>query len=360
MKIVIIGGGIAAVYLANNIINLDSSVKIVMLSDEKYAPYDRIHLCRLVDGQDSINAINLELNGAVNLQLNQTISNIDKKKKIVFSNDKEISYDKLIIATGSTPISLLDTKLENVSVFRNVNDCEKIKQFCKTNEVVIVGSGPIGLELLDTLNNMQDVKSITLLLRSRHLYDKFISKESMEIMEKSFLKNKKVKISYEDEIVDTTIIDNKITTLKTKNLSIDNPFIVFGIGINPNITSFENILDTKKGILVNEFMQSSDEHIYAVGECAEVIKDNFIAGHVKECTTQANVAISHIFKQVIKPFELDVAVDMLKMGSFTLVEICSPSFDKNFEKVVMESKEEKRVDDYFLKDKKLVRFIGIN
>lgn len=107
-------------------------------------------------------------------------------------------------------------------------------------------------------------------------------------------------------------------------------------------------------------MQSSDENIYAVGECAEVVKDNFVAGHVKECTTQANVAISHIFEKESKPFELDVAVDMLKIGDFTLVEICSSDFNNDFEKVVIESKDKKRVDEYFLKDKKLIRFIGIN
>jgi quinone-reactive Ni/Fe-hydrogenase small subunit len=360
MKIVIIGGGIAAVYVANNILNLDSSHEIVMLSDEKYAPYDRIHLCKLIDGKDDVNGINLELNKDVDLHLNQTISNIDKNKKVILSNNKTIHYDKLIIATGSTPLSLLDTNLENVSVFRNVNDCEKIKQFCKTNEVVIVGSGPIGLELLDTLNYMNDVKSITLLLRGKYLYDKFISKESMEIMEKCFLKNNKVQIFYEDEIIDTTIKDNKVASLKTKHLNIDNPFIVFGIGIKPTIEPFKNVIDTNKGILVNEFMQSSDENIYAIGECAEIKKDNFVAGHVKECTDQANVTISHIFGKKAKSFELNVTVDILKMGSFTLVEIRSPEFDKDFEKVVIESKNENRVDEYFLKDKKIVRFMGIN
>lgn len=360
MKIVIIGGGIAAVYLANNILNIDSTCKVIMLSDEMYAPYDRIHLCRLIDSKNGVENIGLELNKDVNLQLNQTISNINKNKKEVSSNGKIYTYDKLIIATGSTPLSLLDTNLKNVSVFRSVNDCKKIEKNCKKSEVVLVGSGPISLELLDTLNNMQEVKAITLVLRSRHLYDKYISNKSMEIMEKSFLKSKKVRISYEDEIVDATIKDNKIKALKTKKLNIENPFVVFGIGIKPNVSAFENLLDSKKGILVNEFMQSSDKNIYAVGECAEVVKDNFIAGHVKECTTQANVAISHILQKDVIPFNLDVAVDMLKIASFTLVEICSPFFDKDFEKVVIESKKEKRVDEYFLKDKKLVRFIGIN
>ncbi|RXJ88271.1 hyaluronate lyase, partial [Malaciobacter molluscorum] len=143
-------------------------------------------------------------------------------------------------------------------------------------------------------------------------------------------------ISYEDEIVECKIKNNKIEVLKTKKLNIKNPFIVFGIGIKANAKPFEKFIDVNKGILVNEFMQSSDKNIYAVGECAEVVKDNFVAGHVKECTTQANVAISHIFQKDIINFELDTAVDMLKIGDFTLVEICSSDFDKGFEKVVIE------------------------
>jgi len=49
MRLLIIGGGIAAAYFANNIKKADSSVDVTILSEEKYAPYDRIHLCKLVD-----------------------------------------------------------------------------------------------------------------------------------------------------------------------------------------------------------------------------------------------------------------------------------------------------------------------
>lgn len=360
MKIVIIGGGIAAVYLANSFLKIDSNLDITMLSDEKYAPYDRIHLCRLVNKSDNIEGIKLSLHKNVNLHLNQSLKNIDKENRIVYTNDEAYNYDKVIFATGSHPISLLDTNIKNVAVFRNVNDCNKISQYCKTNEVVIVGSGPIALELLETLNSMDEVKTITLLVRSKHLYNKYLSNEAIKIMEESFLKGEKIKISYEDEIEDFILEDNYIKELKTKKLKIKNPLVIFGVGIKSNITNFENIINTKKGILVNEFMQSSDENIYAIGECAEVSKYNFIAGHVKECTTQANVAISHILQKETRAFYLDVAVDMLKIAQFELVEICSPNFDRHFEKVVIENKEEKRVDEYFLKDKKLLRFIGIN
>ena len=362
MKLVIIGGGIAAVYFANSILDKDETCEIVMLSDEKYPPYDRVYLCNLIDGKDDSNSIGLQLNAKVQLQLSQTIQSIDKTKKIVYSNNESYNYDKLVIATGSTPVSFLDTNIKNVAVFRSISDCEKIKEYYQTNEVVIVGSGPIALELLETLNEIDCIKSITLLVRNKYLYSKYLSQNAVNIIQNTLLKNKKLNISYEDEIdTDNCLIeDNEIKLLKTKKLNIENPFVIFGIGIKPNVKPFEEFIDIDKGILVNEYMQSSDENIYAIGECAQVEKLDFIAGHVKECTTQSNVAISHILQDDIKKYDLEVTVDMLKVKGFELVEISSPSFSKKYEKIVIESAINNRIDEYFIKDNTLVKFLGLN
>lgn len=363
MRVVIIGGGISAVYLANNIKKQDSSQEVLILSDENYPPYDRIHLCRLVDESEDINGIKLPLDPTVSLELNQKITNIDTKEQRVYSRNAMFSYDKLIISTGSVPTTLFDIEgLKNASVFRSANDCQKIKEYSKQNNVVIVGSGPIGLELLETLNELKEVKNITLLLRGKHLYDKTLSLESIKTIEECYLKTGKITISYEDEIVDKTIEDNTIVTLQTKKLSIKNPFLIFGVGIKPNISNFGEYLDSDKGILVNNFMQTSDKNIYAVGECAQLSSTKFIAGHVKECTNQADVAIAHLLDiDDSKEFSEQVSIDMLKVGEFDLVEVRSPHYDKNnFEKLLITSKKDNRIDEYYISEDKLTRFIGIN
>lgn len=364
MRVVIVGGGIAAVYLANNIKKQDRGVEVVVVSDEKYPPYDRIHLCRLVDNKEDIEGIKLPLDPTVSLELNQKIIDIDTKKKQIFSKDSMFSYDKLILATGSTPISLFDIDgIQNASVFRSADDCNLIRE-CSGGtcyrEVVIVGSGPIGLELLETLNEIEQIQSIILLSRGKHLYDKTLSIDSIKTIEECYLKSGKIKISYEDEIVDKVIEDGVIKKLITKKLQIDNPFLIFGVGIKPNMDNFRNSLECDKGILTNSFMQTNDENIYAVGECAQVKDFNFVAGHVKECTLQADVAIGHILGDTKREFELEVAVDMLKAQEFDLIEVRSPTFDTDFEKVLITSKKENRIDEYFLKDDRLTRFVGIN
>ena len=361
MRVVIVGGGIAAVYLANNLKKQNSSLEVTVVSDETHAPYDRIHLCRLVDESQSVDEISLHLDPTVQLELNQKIKSIDKEHKRVFSDDAMFSYDKLIIATGSLPISLFDIDdISNAAVFRSADDCNQIKNGVVGRDVVIVGSGPIGLELLETLNEMPNVSNITLLLRGKHLYNKHLSIDSIKTIEECYLSGGKIKISYEDEIVDKSVENGEITLLQTKKLQIKNPFLIFGTGIKPNIENFRENFECNRGILTNLYMQTDDADIYAVGECAEVEEFNYVAGHVKECTTQADSAISHILQEDLKEFELEISIDMLKVGEFDLVEVNSPEFSDAYEKILITSKKDSRIDEYFIREDKLTRFIGIN
>lgn len=361
MHIVIIGGGIAAVYAANHIKALDASHEVTLLSNEAYAPYDRIHLCRLINHKSTLENIALSLHQDVKLLLNQSVTHIDRQHKNITSNEQTISYDKLILATGSTPLSLIDvTQHKNCAVFRSASDAKLIAQHAKQQEVVIIGSGPIALELLETLKDMPTIKAITLLVRAHHLYSKELSRESQIIIEKSFLQDSRVRILYDDEIINYDIEEKTIKAIDTKSVRIDNPFVVFGIGIMPAVETFKPFVETQKGVVVNAFMQSNHQDIYAIGECAQVKEYDYIAGHVKQCTQQAQIAVNHMLGNECEGFTLGLATDMLKVGEFDLVEVCSANFEAPFEKVVIHSKEHNRVDEYFLKDKQLIRFIGIN
>lgn len=361
MRVVIVGGGIAAVYLANNLKKQDSSLEVTILSDEKHAPYDRIHLCRLIDESQDESEISLPLDPTVQLELNHTINKIDRDAKRVFSEDAMFSYDKLIIATGSLPVTLFDIKgIKNAAVFRSADDCDIIRAGTQNKNVVIVGSGPIGFELLETLNDMPNITEITLLIRGKHLYSKDLSIDSIKTIEECYTKDGKIKISYEDEIIDKVIENGEIVSIQTKKINIKNPFLIFGTGIKPNIENFRDALRCNKGILTNLHMQTEDDSIYAVGECAEVEEFNFIAGHVKECTMEADCAISHIIGAENKEFELGVSIDMLKVGEFDLIEVNSPKFSRDYEKILITSKKDSRIDEYFVSQDKLIRFIGIN
>lgn len=363
MRIVIVGGGIAAVYIANAIKKIDSKTEVVIVSKEEFKPYDRIHLCSLVNGSASVDDICLELDKSVRMELNQEIVSIGAKEKKIFSSNSVFSYDYLIVSTGSKPKELFDiSNIQNSATFRSANDSFKIAKNIKDKSVVLMGVGPIGLELLDTLLKMKEPKKIYLISRGSHLYSKELNSDAIKLIKKIFEEDKRVVISFNDEITDKVIKDNKITKVITRNHTIDDPFLIFGVGIEPNVEFAKNSVEVKKGILVDNAMRSSDPYIYAVGEAAQ-LRSGFVAGRVKECTSQADVAVANILKQEVAEFKDSVTVDGLKVGSFLLADVESPEYkidDENNENIIIASKKENRIDQYIVNNDKLVKFIGIN
>ncbi|NCN43799.1 MAG: hyaluronate lyase [Piscirickettsiaceae bacterium CG_4_9_14_3_um_filter_43_564] len=364
MRVVIIGGGIAADYLANQILAQDDHVEVLILSKEQYAPYDRIHLCDLVSGESNIQDITLALNPNVTVKLDHAATGLDPQNKQVICGDKRYDYDYVIIASGSLPRTLFDIEgLDNAVTFRSADDSFKIAQNLDQRELVIVGAGPIGLELLDTLMGMPQPKKIYLLVRDSSLYSPDLDPSSVMLMQRTFEADPRIVISFEDEIVEQNIQDGHIVTLQTKKHLIENPFLIFGIGIQPNIDFAKSTLGCDRGILVDRMMRTSDPFIYAVGEAAQIDESGFVAGHALECRNQADVAVADIFNKTPEPYHREVAIDGLKVGSFHFTDVRAPDYDildDQNEVVLLRSKKEGRIDQYILNNEKLMRFIGVN
>ncbi len=364
MRIVIVGGGIAAAHMANAFKERAPEHDILIVSKEPNPPYDRIHLCSLVNGTANISDIALELPADVKLELNAEVIEIDKEAKCIYTDTSSFTYDILVIATGSKPRTLFGIEgVRNARTFRSAADSECIAECSKGKNVVMMGVGPIGLELLDTLSALEGPKKIYLVSRGRHLYDKAMTPAAVEMMKSIYEEaDNRVEILLEDEIIDKTIEDNELKRIVMKSRVIEDPFLIFGVGISPSDELAEGSLQIDKGILVNEHMQTSDPSVYAVGEVAQM-PDGFIAGRVRECTLQADAAIASILKEEDEGFHEFVTVDGLKVGSFLLADVTSTHYrakDPQNEDIVITSKSEKRSDHYIINNDRLVRFIGIN
>lgn len=362
VRIVIVGGGISAVYLANTILQKSPSSDVLIVSDETHPPYDRIHLCALVDKSQCVESITLELDPKVRLELNQSIISIDTMAKRIMSEHAVFAYDKLIIATGSNPKTLFDIEsITNASTFRSEQDSEKIAQGIIGKNVVIVGVGPIGLELLDTLMQSPTAKSITLLARKEYLYSQDLSREGVALLRGIFEQDPRIRIEFNDEIIDKTISENRIESIQTRHRIIEDPFLIFGVGIDPRIDFARERLQCDKGILVDDFMRTSNPDIYCVGEAAQLRSSGFIAGRVKECTLQAEVAVNTILGLQTKQFVPEVSIDGLKVGLFLFADVSSPSYNtKDPDNETILITHENRIDQYIVNHDRLQRFIGIN
>lgn len=361
MRIVIVGGGIAAVYVANAIMAKAPESDVLIVSDEPHPPYDRIHLCALVDKSRCLDAIALELHPRVRLELGQKIVRIDTAARRVLSANALFSYDKLIVTTGSKPKSLFDIEgILNASTFRSESDCEKIAEGIEGKNVVVVGTGPIGLEFLDTLLHNPSPKTITLLARKDYLYAPELNHEGVELLRSIFERDPRVRVWFNDEIQSRTIEGDRIVRVETLHGVIDDPFVVFGVGIDPNIIFARESLECDRGILVDAQMRTSDPDVYCVGEAAQLREGGFIAGRVKECTRQADVAVSVLLGEEAR-FTPEISVDGLKVGSFLFADLRSPSYDpKDPDNETILIRHGERIDQYIVCRDRLRRFIGIN
>jgi quinone-reactive Ni/Fe-hydrogenase small subunit len=365
MRIVIVGGGIAAAHMANAIHEQASGHEILIVTKEEHPPYDRIHLCALVNGSADIDEIALPLPENIRVELNAEVKSIDKGAKRIYTDSAAFAYDKLIIATGSTPRALFDIRgLTNAATFRSADDSECIAKQTEGRNVVMIGVGPIGLELLDTLIGLEGPAKIYLVSRGTHLYDKALTPSAVAMMKRTYEEaDPRVEILLEDEIADKTVERDEIKQVVMKSQTvIDNPFVIFGVGIVPAAALAKGILDIDKGILVDEQMRTSDPDIYAVGEVAQM-EDGYIAGRVRECTLQADAAVASILGLKSEGFKEFVTVDGLKIGAFLLADVTSTAYnpkDADNEDIVITSKKEERIDQYIVNDDRLVRFIGIN
>lgn len=210
---------------------------------------------------------------------------IDRDKKIVravdLKNNKEINlnYDKLVIATGADPVKppIEGIDLEGVFYMRTPDDAIAVREVVETNNVkraVVVGGGFIGLEVAENLHEM-GVKT-TLVEAMDHIMPGFDAEVSSYV-ENELIENGIMVLTGERL---TSIEGNeKVSKVRTDKRAMKADMIVMSVGIRANSNIAETCgleLETNKTIKVNEYMQTNDENIYAVGDCVTV--KNILSG----------------------------------------------------------------------------------
>lgn len=242
----------------------------------------------------------------IDLIIDEAISINRKDKTCVLKNKDEISYKKLVLATGSTPSIptwLKGADLENVFTVPKDKDYldimrNKLKQ---CNKIAIVGAGFIGVELSDELKKTG--KEIILIEKLPHIlglcFDEEISIKAEEVLQKSGVKIMTgigVKELEGDKKVNKVLLDNgKI---------LETDAVVLSIGYHPNTTlAKESGLSlSKQGcIKVDEYMRTEDPDIFAIGDCAQ--KHDFIT-RKPCCTMLASTACAEARTAGINLFKL--------------------------------------------------------
>ena len=275
MKYLIIGGGVAGVTTAQELRKLDQQSEIILIDQEQHPLYSRVLLAPYVKGMVDREKIFLKketwyqenqiewLRGVVVEKLNL------KNKFVLISNGQEISFDKLVIASGSQPREI-DDDLRGVSYLRDLDDAEHLIQLLKEQKenklMMIYGGGLIVCEYLSILSYFK--KDITVAFRGKHFWSKNLNDEA-GIFLNQYLEKQGVKVIPHQKIKE--LAGNKeLEKVFLEKDVVETNFLGVGIGVKSNLAWLsETDLEINQGIKVNQFLETNQKDVWAIGDVAE-------------------------------------------------------------------------------------------
>ena len=310
-KIIIIGAISAGTSAAAKIRRKSEDAEIVIYGKDKYISYGTCGLPYYISGEiRSISKMIINttehFEKRFNLKVNtlHEVTRIEPERKQVYVKDLMTgrqfndNFDRLIIATGSTPIKLRfdGGNSENVFVLKTIDDALSLKNYMDRldqqddfkKSAIIIGGGFIGLELLEAFLGRE--YKVSIVEKTSQILPMF-DKEIIDYLD-NYLVEKGVNLYKEDEVINL-IRDSsgKVTSVETLNSKVIRADIIFlGIGTKPNIKLAQDcgIKIGKSGsIVVDKFMRTNFKHIYAAGDCCEC--KNLISG-VRQSYNLASIA----------------------------------------------------------------------
>jgi ferredoxin-nitrate reductase len=363
-KIIVVGAGAASYRFLQTYRMLNEHDEILVFSKEKDPFYNRVLLPEYVNDTLSWDRLQKFQNGefeALNVKLHteKEIVMINRTQQYVVDNTgKKYSYDKLILATGSRAHVPKEAPVHLPGVFtmRTRKDADDLKKFLKPDgHVAIIGGGLLGLELAASLREL-DV-NISIIQLSGRLMERQLDNLSgqllLEIVEEMGIQPH---LRDQVETVEEVKGKNQLSVhLKSgKVLVVDA--IVYAVGTRPNIEfATEAGLDTARGIVVNDYMQTSDPNIFAAGEIAE--HRGKLLGITSAAEKQADVLARFIYGDVLSVYEGATAMNILK---FSNLDLCSigiaeiPVNSEGYDEILFIDKSLRYYKKCIVKDDKLV------
>ena len=291
-KVLIIGGVAGGASAAARLRRLDEDAEIIMFERGEYISFANCGLPYYIGGEiKDKSALTLQTPQSFNARFRvdvrvlQEVTAINKDEKSVTVKNiatGEVyteSYDKMILSPGAAPIVPKIEGSDNSKIFilRNIPDTYKIKEYIQTQSprtAVVVGGGYIGIEMAENLKNAG--LDVTVVEMADHVIAPLDYDMACDVH--SHLEQKGVHLILGDAV--TAVRDEGDgLSVKLNNGEITTDMIIMAVGVRPesDIAKAAGLSINERGcIIVNEFMQTSDENIYAAGDAVEVI--DFVTG----------------------------------------------------------------------------------
>lgn len=311
-KILIIGGVAAGMKTASRLRRLDKEAEIIVLergSEVSYGacgfPYyiggDVENFCCFTNSAQGVrDAAFFEKVKGVEVLIRHEATAINRNEHTVTylnrdtGETKVLPYDKLVLATGSTPVQLPipGANLSGVHNFWFPWDVHAVKKAMTENritDVVVVGAGLVGMELAEAFHKQG--LTVSVVEMQDRILPQMLDKELADLLKKSVLQAG-INLYLNEK---TTAIEGeiKVTAVKTDKRLIPAQMVVVAVGVRPNIELAREAgisIGPSGCIAVNEYLQTSDPDIYAGGDCAENIN---IISKAKLFTPMGSTANKH-------------------------------------------------------------------
>ncbi|MBS7576623.1 MULTISPECIES: FAD-dependent oxidoreductase [unclassified Enterococcus] len=326
MKIIIIGGSHAGIACAIRAREEFPTAEITIYEKQKKIGFIAQSIPLYLSG--NVNFLKMssyttatELEG-LNIEVLTQVAILDidsENKSLLFFDlvdhiEGEVSYDKLVLATGSYPSLPLVKGVfrDKLYVIKKSDDAEKIKKFMnESRSVIIIGGGAVGVELAELMKNAH-IKT-TLIHPSGYILNRYLDEAVALEVQKSLI-NREIEIftdtivtSIQEETVDLLTKQKKISHVYTQDgrkLMADG--VIYATGFRPStfLVADKVTLGDKGAIVVDEYMQTSQPDIFAIGDCAttrltNVKKPQYIP-HVSDAIRQGEIAAVNLVAPKIK------------------------------------------------------------
>ena len=329
-SLVVIGNGMAGMRTVEELLKLEPDhYDITVFGAEPHGNYNRILLSPVLAGDKKMEDIMLHTrqwyaDNNITLYAGDPVVHIDRRRRLVRAKSgREVWYDRLLLATGSTPfiVPVPGHTLPGVIGFRDINDVDTMLAAAENGRhAVVIGGGLLGLEAANGL--MRRGMDVTVVHVTDSLMNQQLDKPAANLL-KIALENKGLRFMLDTHT--SEIVGGKsVTGVRFKDGSeIPADLVVMAAGVRPNIELAKaSGIHCERAIVVDDTLQTYDPRIYAGGECVQHRSATF--GLVAPIWDQAKVCGAHLagaghrrYVQQATPTKLKVTgVDLYSVGDF--------------------------------------------
>ncbi|WP_036279269.1 nitrite reductase large subunit NirB [Methylocystis sp. ATCC 49242] len=323
-RLVVIGNGMAAGRVLEELFERRADAfDVVVFGSEPRVNYNRIMLSPVLAGEKSYEDIIIHDDGwyarhGVALHKGETIVAIDRNARSVATASGRVeTYDKLLIATGSTPIAIPvhGVNLPGVVTFRDLDDVDvMLRQAGKGGRAVVIGGGLLGLEAAAGLKAKGMEVSVVHLMPT--LMERQLDPSAGYLLQKAIEKRG-------IEVLTGANTQAILGDAKVEGVKLDDgrvipcEMVVMAVGIRPNASLARTAgLAVERGVMVDDAMRTSDPDIYAVGECVEHRGQCY--GLVAPLFEMAKVVAAQLVEDGAASYEGSVTSTKLKVSGIDL------------------------------------------